>query len=352
MAQAQFINLNAANDAMVNGGIEIPEFQHEIVDLVRRAGVLGQRVQYVPATGAISRFFEQTAIGTGAFSGTGSQASTSYGYGQAAGANGMATINPSATSPTRVEKSLLIKAITNQINYSLFDMETIAQQNVFAQLKAKDLKDMVNGIILSKDAALWTGTDTVSGSQVGAGTSLQFAGLFNQISNTLTIANGVSIIDNIRTQVAKLMNNTTYMVKPTAIFMNPLAIDYLEQESKSQNNAMKYIATDVMEAKVGLTVSAISTVAGLLPIIPDVHMTMNASVGATPIGAAPAGQANYPFAILTEDLVEFHYVGSKDPRVFQLGTVADLAEKYVGVQFGAPVVKGASYAHTVGVIQR
>lgn len=336
--------LAAAADGMTNGGILVPEFQKEITDLVRRAGVLGSRMQYVPATGAISRYFEQTAISDGQWSGTGSQAAAPIGSGN---------ISPTPTSPTRVEKSLLIKAITNQINYSLFDLETIAQQGIFSQLKAKDLRDMVNGILRLRDKGIWTGLDTVSGSQVGTnggGNGLQYVGLLSQITNTTTIASGASIVDNIRTQVAQLMANPLYMNNPTAVYINPLALDFLEQEAKNSNNATKYIASDFTEVKVGLTVNGINTAAGILPLVPEPFMSLDAAVSG--VNAAPGGQHNYPFAILNEKMTEFHYVGSKEPRVFQLGTVANLNEQYVGIHFGAPVVKGPSYAHVAGVIQR
>lgn len=341
----QFQSLSAAADSVAtNGGILVPEFQKEIVDLVRRAGVLGSKMRKVPATGAISRFFEQTAIGAAAFTGTGSQAASPIGSGN---------IAPTASSPTRVEKSLLIKAITNQINYSLFDLETIAQQNVFAQLRAKDLEDMVNGILVTRDKALWTGLDTVSGSQVGtngAGNGLQYVGLLSQITNSATIGSSASIIDSIRTQVATLMSNQTYVNKPDTIYANPMLIDYLEQEAKSSNNAMKYIATDFTEAKVGLTVSGISTVAGILPLVPDPYMAADSTISG--VSAAGAGLHNYPYAIVNSDLLEFHYVGQPDPRVFQLGLQSGLAEQYVGVLFGAPVAKAPSYGHVVGAVQR
>jgi hypothetical protein len=110
--QPQFATLNAAADALVNGGILVPEFQKEITDIVKRSGPLFNRMEKVPATGAISRYFEQTAIGQGAFSGTGSQAASPIGSG---------TIAPTPTSPTRAEKSLLIKAITNELIYSGLD---------------------------------------------------------------------------------------------------------------------------------------------------------------------------------------------------------------------------------------
>jgi hypothetical protein len=331
MSQAQFTSLNAAADYMGNGAIIVPEFQPEITDLVRRSGVLGQRISKVPATGSISRWFDETAIADGQYTDP-------------------RTIVSTATSPTRVEKSLVVKAITNQISYSLFDLETVGQQgNVFAQLKAKDLKDMVAGILRLRDKGLWAGTDTVSGNQVGNG-GTQFVGLVNQITKTQTIISSASILDSIRTQVAAMVNDANFEIRPTAIFINPMALDYLEQEVKNSNNAIRYIGSDMADVKAGLSVFGIYTAAGLLPVIPEPFLVMDQVIPG--IAAAPGGQHNYPFAIVSESLLEYHYVGSADPRVFQLGRTGNLNEVYSGIMFGAPVAKLAANAHTIGVIQR
>jgi hypothetical protein len=256
-------------------------------------------------------------------------------------------------SPTRVEKSLVIKAITSQINYSLFDLEVTAQQGVFTELKAKDLKDMVQGILRLRDKALWTGADTVSGNQVGSGTytgnGTQYVGLLNQITKTVTIPSGTSIVDTIKNQVAQLMADQNFNIKPTAIYMNPIGLDYLEQEVKNADNSQGFFQNGI-EVVPGIRVNGVATQAGILPIIPEPFLPMDATIPG--ISAAPSGQHNYPFAILTEPLVEFHYVGSKEPRVFQLGTIANLNEMYVGIYFGAPVAKLAGNAHVLGVIQR
>jgi hypothetical protein len=329
MSNPQFLNLNAAADYMGNGAIEVPEFQKEILDLVRRNGALAQRISYVPATGSISRFFEQTAIADGNYTDP-------------------RNINPTSTSPTRVEKSLLVKAVTNRIDYSLFDLETVGQQGVFAQLKAKDMGDMVNGILRLRDKGLWLGTDTVSGSQVGAGATTQYVGLLNQVSTTkVTIASGSSIVDGLRSEVAKLVANSDFAIRPTAIYMNPLAIDALEKEVKNANGSISFIVNGVQDGVAGLSVTGIVTAAGVLPIIPEPFLATDAPQ----FSAAPAGQHNYPFAIVCEDLIEYHYIGSKNPRVFQLGTAANLNESYVGVLFGAPVVKAADKAHVIGAVQ-
>lgn len=327
----QFANLNAAADYMGNGAIFLPEFQSEITDIVRRNSIFAQRISYVPATGAPSRWFDQTAIQDGAFSDP-------------------RVIAVAATSPTRIEKAVTLKALTNQINYSLFDMEVMnSQASVFNQLKSKDMSDMINGITRLHAKALWNGTDTVLGNQVGNG-GLQYVGAVNQISKVQTIASTASILDSIRTQVANMVNDPLFTVKPTAIYMNPIAIDYLEQEIKNSNNAIRYIGNNVADAAGGLNVMGINTVAGLLAIYPEPYLVTDQVIPG--IAAATGGLHNYPFCIVSEDLIQYHYVQEKQPRVFQLGKTTNLNESYVGVMFGAPVVKLSANAHTIGVVQR
>lgn len=321
---ANFVTLEAAA-SFGTGWIQVDQYQKEILDLVRRAGVLGQRIPRVPATGAMSRWFDQTAIGAAAF-------------------DTRDALNPNATGPTRVEKSLLIKAITNRVQFGLFNRD-VAKIGDNYDLKAKDLMDMMNGIIVLHDKAIWTGTDNVSGSQVGAGDTLQYVSIPKQISTTsVTIKNGESIVDELRKQVAKLVADADFNLLPSAIYMNPLAHFALEQEMKQNNN--NTIAQ--VEVVPGVKVPGLMTAAGLLPVVPDPFLATNPSWAT----AAPTGETNYPFVILTESLLEYHYVGSPTPRMFQLGTTSNLNEDYVGVLFGAPVVKKGDKAHVRGVIQR
>jgi predicted cobalt transporter CbtA len=55
---------------------------------------------------------------------------------------------------------------------------------------------------------------------------------------------------------------------------------------------------------------------------------------------------------VTEDLIEYHWLGDPNPRVFQLGVPGSLASQYVVVKFGGLVVKGAGYAHTQVLVDR
>src|SRR5258707_4250959 len=111
--RAEFLDLQAAADFLAPGAVEINRYQNEITDIVRRRGAFGQRIKQVPATGHPSRFFEQTAIPAL----TAAQAFTDP-----------RTISATSASPTRVERSVPLKALVSQINYNLFDMEVGSQQ--------------------------------------------------------------------------------------------------------------------------------------------------------------------------------------------------------------------------------
>src|SRR6204780_691161 len=104
----KFTDINATADYIGPGAIEVPLYQTEILDLVRRRGPFGQRVKQVPATGHPSRFFEETAIPSPAAS----QAFVDP-----------RNIAPTLQTPTRVERTVPLKALVSQINYNLFDME-------------------------------------------------------------------------------------------------------------------------------------------------------------------------------------------------------------------------------------
>ncbi len=88
----------------------------------------------------------------------------------------------------------------------------------------------------------------------------------------------------------------------------------------------------------------LATQAGELPLIPDWSLAYS--------GLPGSGSAVLPAYIVTEDLIEYHWLSDPNPRVFQLGTPGSLASQHVVVKFGAPVVKGASYAHYQVLVDR
>src|SRR6202166_5151015 len=184
--KANFLDLHAAADFLGPGAIEIDRYQTEITDIVRRRGVFGQRMKQVPATGHPSRFFEETAIA----SPTAAQAFVDP-----------RTIVPTVQAPTRVERSVPLKALVSQINYNLFDMEVGTQQSQFAYLQAKDLADAVDGILRTHDVALWNGNDT----SLSTPTTAQYFGAASQIvagGNSVTIGASQSIVDGFKSTIA------------------------------------------------------------------------------------------------------------------------------------------------------
>lgn len=313
---AQFLDLRAAADFLGPGAVEINRYQSEITDLVRRRGVFGQRIKQVPATGHPSRFFEQTAI----VAPTAAQAFVDP-------RNIVATVG----APTRVERSLPLKALVSQINYNLFDLEVGAQQSQFAFLQAKDLTDAVEGLLRTHDVALWNGTDT----SLSAPTTAQYYGAGKQIAdggNTATIHSTDSIVDEMKAIIAQMVANSDYEVRPTAIYANPVLLDLIDREMKEQFN----VVLSTTEIAAGVKVKTLSTQAGEIPLIPEWALGYTGVVGS---GAV------LPAYIVSEDMVEYHWLTDPNPRVFQLGMTGSLASQMVVVKFGAIVVKGAGYAH-------
>jgi len=322
--QGRFVDLMAAADYLGPGAVEVNRYQAEIFDIVRRRGAFGQRIKQVPATGHPSRFFEETVI----------PAPTA-----AQGFVDPRNMNPTTVQPTRIELSVPLKALVSQINYNLFDLEVSAQQSQFAYLQAKDLADAVDGLLRTHDVALWNGTDT----SLSAPTTSQYFGVIGQIEaggNTTTIGVSAKIVDGIRTTVAQMVARSDYQVRPTAIYANPMLLDLIDQEMKTEYNTV----LNAVDITAGYRVKALSTQAGDLPLIPEWALGYTGTIG--------SGTAVLPAYIVTEDLIEYHWLTDPNPRVFRLGTPGSLAQQQVVVKFGAPVVKGANFAHYEVKVQR
>jgi hypothetical protein len=232
-----------------------------------------------------------------------------------------------------------LKALVAQINYNLFDLELGQQQSQFAYLQAKDLADTVDGVLRTHDLALWNGNDT----SLSTPTTAQYFGAATQISaggNSITVGSADSIVDNLKTAVAKMLANTSYGVRPTAIYANPVLLDLIDREMKQEFN----VVLSTKEIAAGVSVKTLSTQAGDLPLIPEWTLSYTGTPG--------SGTAVLPAYIVTEDLIEYHWLGDPNPRVFQLGVPGSLASQYVVVKFGGLVVKGAGYAHTQVLVDR
>jgi hypothetical protein len=129
------------------------------------------------------------------------------------------------------------------------------------------------------------------------------------------------------------VSNSSFEVRPTAIYANPVLLDLIDQEMKAEFN----VVLSTAQITGGLTVKTLSTQAGDLPLIPEWALPYTGTPG--------SGTAVLPAYIVTEDLIEYHWLTDPNPRVFKLGLPSSLMTQSVVVKFGAPVVKGAAFAH-------
>jgi hypothetical protein len=321
---AMFTDIHGAADFIGPGAIEVPLYQTEITDLVQRRGIFGRRIKQVPATGHPSRYFEETAIP--------SPSAT-------AGFVDPRNIVAPLVSPTRVERSVPLKALVAQINYNLFDIELGQQQSQFAYLQAKDLADTVDGVLRTHDVALWNGSDT----SLSTPTTAQYFGAAGQIAaggNSVTLGSTDSIVDGLKSTIAQMVSNSAFGVRPTAIYANPVLLDLIDREMKTEFN----VVLQSKEIAAGFSVKTLATQAGDIPLIPEWTLSFTGTPG--------SGSAVLPAYIVTEDLIEYHWLSDPNPRIFQLGVPGSLASQYVVVKFGGVVVKGANYAHFQVLVDR
>lgn len=325
----QTLDLAAAADYMGPGALEVPEFETEIFDIVRRSSVALQRIKQKPATGHPHRYFEQNAIAT-------------------ATAVDPRNIAATPSGPGRVERPAFIKAVVAQSNISMFDKDVTEQQGQFASVVAEDIEDIISGIEVLRGQMLWAGTDT----SLVAPTTPQWVGLLTQITNQAQVAPAALIIDGLKTEVANLLAEQNYEVKVSAIYLNPVLADLIDQEAKAA-----HIDLHTEEVVAGVTVKYLSTQAGKIPLIPDPYMpTATAAAYGFPAPSTLTATKLYFAAILTESAVEIPVISGKEynpnPRLFQLGLTGNLSGQFVGVKFDSVIAKGASYAHAVVGVYR
>ena len=336
---SRFGDMSAAADFLGPGAIETPRYESEILDMVRRRGYLGQRIRAVPATGQPHRYFEQARIVSGAFQ------------------DPRALTFTPGPDPTRRERFVTLKAIYSAINFGIFDVEVTRQQGQFSMLVAKDITDTVQGTLRTSDKAIWNGTDT----DLIVPTTFEYVGGLTQINRTASIASTASIIDGLKAEVASLMASEVFDVRPTAIYVNPVLGDLIDQEERLNHRQMPQTVLNNVTG--GLTVNGLSTQAGLLPLIPDWSLPNGATGGST----TETGKTDYRAVILSEALVERVYLTSPEPRTFVLGLEGNIATRYAVVLFDSVVFKGkanatqsqgttesglTSYSHTVVTIIR
>jgi hypothetical protein len=142
-----------------------------------------------------------------------------------------------------------------------------------------------------------------------------------------------------KSKIAAMVASSSYDVRPTAIYANPVLLDLIDRELKTEYN----VVLSTVEITGGFRVKALSTQAGDIPLIPEWALSYSGT---------PGSGAVLPAYIVTEDMIEYHWLTDANPRVFQLGLPGSLASQMVVVKFGAPVAKGAAYAHCQVIVNR
>ena len=111
-------------------------------------------------------------------------------------------------------------------------------------------------------------------------------------------------------------SNSNYGVRPTAIYANPVLLDLIDREMKTEFNVV--LSTKTIEG--GFSVKTLATQAGEIPLIPEWTLSLHRYVPGS-------GSAVLPAYIVTEDLIEYHWLSEPNPRVFQLGTPSALSPR-------------------------
>ena len=158
-----------------------------------------------------------------------------------------------------------LKALVSQINYNLFDLEVGTQQSQFAYLQAKDLADAVEGLLRTHDVASleWQrhfAEHADHSSNISARSAKSRPGATRPRSRRPT-----ALWTGSKAVIAGMVANSSYEVRPTAIYANPVLLDLIDREMKAEFN----VVLSTTEITGGLTVKTLSTQAGELPLIPE-----------------------------------------------------------------------------------
>jgi len=158
-------------------------------------------------------------------------------------------------------------------------------------------------------------------------------------ANTTTIGATACITDGLKSTIALMTANTSYAVRPTAIYANPVLLDLIDREMKSEFN----VILNTKEIAAGFTVKMLTTQAGELPLIPT---------GRWPTPARPARAPRCCRVHRHRRPDRVPLAQRSQPARLPAWHAGSLAAQHVVVKFGAPVVKGANYAHYQVLVDR
>lgn len=317
--RASFANIADINNSHY---LVFPEIDPIIKDILSRDTLIRSRIKAKPEGMETFRWVEQTKLARNAAFGD------------------PRNIAPVATdTPTRVEKLAKLKCITSRITYGMFD-SALTRNGTFGYVLEQDMRDAIVDCLGVSNTAIYNGNDT----SYGTPTTSQYMGLMTAITQTATFNTGTLLTQQIKTQVAKMGNKKFGVAKslPTAIYVNPLTADMIDQEMENKDNNMKIYDVQITP---GVIVPGIMTTAGVLPIIRDPEVTLAAN-------ATDNTKYDHKILLLNEELIVRHYfvdgnMSYGDPVVFKLGKVQSLVDDYVIFMADNVVVQYPDVAHCI-----
>ncbi|APR40509.1 hypothetical protein BTO02_33555 (plasmid) [Paraburkholderia sp. SOS3] len=156
------------------------------------------------------------------------------------------------------------------------------------------------------------------------------------------------MVDAIKTEVATMVANQNFVVRPTAVYMNPILADYIDQEAKASRitlDSMEVVAASRSRRSRRRSASCRSSATR------SCRRTRPAST-ASPPGERQELLRRDPDGVGSRESGDLGKEYNPNPRLFQLGLVGNLAGQFVGVKFDTIIFKGASYAHAVVCVNR
>lgn len=299
-----------------------PEVDPIIRDILSRDTLLRSRMKSKPEGLETFRWVEQNSIArNAAFSDPRNIAPTATNY------------------PTRVEKLAKLKCITSRITYGFFD-SALTRNGTFGYVLEQDMRDAIADCLGVSNTAMYTGADT----SYGTPTSQEYMGIMTAITNTATFNTTTLISQQIKTQVAKMMNKKFGVARsiPTALYMNPMTADLIDKEAENKENNVKLYDVQITP---GVIVPGIMTAAGVLPIIRDPEVPLNKN-------GTDVNKYDHKILFLNENLIVRHYfvdgnTSYGDPVVFKLGLTQSLVDDYVIFMADNIVVEYPDIAHCI-----
>lgn len=324
----RFVNAGAVADYNNSHYIELPKFQEGMLDLVDRRVTILNRIKALPATGHPTRYWEQTKI-----------AKNAKFINPRTGTNGNYGVDTLNEDYGRVEKSAMLKALTSEIKFTMFDSELVKQQGIMEELLNKDMQDMIVDLRRTQNNAIWNGAST----DLNSNDSAEYVGLKTQIKKERQVAKPVKlnealtpdmqyVADEIISQIALQESDLDFDAYPTALYANPQTIDYIIKSEAKRENRQICSADEREELGVGFKVFTIRTSQGDLPLIADPFIKLEDGT---------AGKKKHVVYALNENLIERHYLTTPEPRIFKMGLNKSLVDDYVAVQYDTVIAKGA-----------